>query len=213
MPSTLCTRATTITAWYGLDALPGGSVTKAMTRYSLAIAMLLLAACSRGGQEAGDNQAEAKLPGPTELKTPDGGNAGMVTLSEDGKGVTVKVEGAGLQPGPHGLHLHAVGRCEGPKFESAGPHWNPASRKHGLSNPAGPHGGDLPNVTVAANGVLSTIVTVPGASLAAGTGSLADGDGAARVIHASADDNVTDPSGNSGHRTACAILVPSPTGS
>ena len=72
---------------------------------------------------------------------------------------------SGLPHGIHGIHVHSVGRCDGPKFDSAGPHWNPASRKHGLSNPAGPHAGDLPNVTVAANGVLSTIVTVPGANL------------------------------------------------
>ena len=73
---------------------------------------------------------------------------------------------------------------------------------------AGPHGGDLPNVTVSANGVLSTIVTVPGASLGGPGATLADSDGAALVLHAAADDNLTDPSGNSGARIACAILVP-----
>ena len=149
---------------------------------------------------------------PIALVNQSGQSVGTVSAWQTAGGVGLRIQASGLPHGIHGIHVHSAGRCDGPKFESAGPHWNPASRKHGLSNPAGPHGGDLPNVTVAANGVLSTIVTVPGASLAAGTGTLADADGAALVIHASADDNVTDPSGNSGDRIACAILVPSPTG-
>jgi Cu-Zn family superoxide dismutase len=73
-----------------------------------------------------------------------------------------------------------------------------------MNNPAGPHAGDLPNVEVAANGVLGAAVTLPGASMA----SLLDADGAALVIHAGADDYVTDPSGNSGARIACAVILP-----
>jgi Cu-Zn family superoxide dismutase len=150
---------------------------------------------------------------PIALVDSSGQSVGTVSAWQTAGGVGVRIEASGLPHGVHGIHVHAVGRCDGPKFETAGPHWNPAQRKHGLSNPAGPHGGDLPNVTVAANGVLATIVTVPGASLeAAGDGALADADGAALVIHAAADDNVTDPSGNSGDRIACAILVPSPPG-
>jgi Cu-Zn family superoxide dismutase len=127
--------------------------------------------------------------------------------------VGLRILASGLPHGIHAIHVHSVGRCDPPGFDSAGPHWNPASRKHGLSNPEGPHGGDLPNVTVSANGVLSTTVTVAGASLGAGApGGLADGDGAALVLHAGPDDNVTDPSGNSGARIACAILVRSPAG-
>ncbi len=89
-----------------------------------------------------------------------------------------------------------------PGFTTAGPHWNPASRKHGTDNPAGPHAGDMPNVTVAANGVLGETVTLAGASFA----SLMDADGSALVIHADRDDLRTDPSGNSGARIACAVL-------
>jgi Cu-Zn family superoxide dismutase len=122
--------------------------------------------------------------------------------------VGLRITASGLPHGMHGIHVHSVGRCDGPGFDSAGPHWNPASRKHGLSNPAGPHGGDLPNVSVAANGTLSTTLTVPAASLSPGPGSLLDADGAALVLHATADDNVTDPSGNSGGRIACAVLQP-----
>jgi len=88
---------------------------------------------------------------------------------------------------------------------------DPAGRKHGLNNPGGPHAGDLPNVEVAANGVLLATLALPNASLTAppGTpGALLDADGAALVIHAGADDYVTDPSGNSGARIACAVLRP-----
>ena len=138
-----------------------------------------------------------------------GQSVGTVSAWQTAGGVGLRIHASGLPHGVHGIHVHSVGRCEGPKFETAGPHWNPANRNHGLSNPAGPHAGDIPNVTVAANGVLSTVVTVAGASLSAD--SLSDADGAALVIHAGADDNVTDPSGNSGDRIACAILVPSPT--
>jgi len=98
------------------------------------------------------------------------------------------------------LHLHAVGRCEGPKFDSAGPHWNPAGRQHGHLNPAGSHLGDLPNLTVSANGrgALNFLVR----------GGLVDADGTALVIHAKPDDYRTDPSGSSGDRIACAVLAP-----
>ena len=126
-------------------------------------------------------------------------------------GVSFHVEGTGLPHGLHGIHVHAVGRCDPPDFTTAGGHWNPAGKKHGLSNPAGPHAGDLPNVEVAASGVLGTTVTLPGAALVSGVGaagSLIDADGAALVLHAQADDYATDPSGNSGARIACAVLQP-----
>src|SRR5690349_6599595 len=90
--------------------------------------------------------------------------AGCVT-DEPAGGVTFRVEATGLPHGIHGIHVHSVGRCEGPDFASAGPHWNPAGRKHGLSNPAGPHAGDLPNVEVAANGVLGATLVLPGTNL------------------------------------------------
>jgi len=143
---------------------------------------------------------------PIALVNSAGQSVGTVSAWQTAGGVGIRIQASGLPHGVHAIHVHSAGRCDGPRFETAGPHWNPAARKHGLSNPAGPHGGDLPNVTVAANGVLSTIVTVPGATLAGG--GLADADGAALVIHAGPDDNVTDPSGNSGDRIACAILAP-----
>lgn len=174
-------------------------------RFALPIILpaLALAACA---------YPEPKGGPPMPLINGAGQTIGTVSAWQTSGGVGLRIQASGLPHGNHGLHVHAVGRCDGPDFKSAGPHWNPADRKHGLSNPAGPHGGDLPNVVVAANGVLSTIVTVPGAVLAGPVGGrnvILDADGAALVLHAGPDDNMTDPSGNSGDRIACAILVPS----
>ena len=155
---------------------------------------LALAACYTTGEPEG---------GPAfALVGPAGQSLGQVRMWETPGGVTFRIGAAGIAHGIHGVHVHAVGRCDGPKFESAGPHWNPAAKKHGFNNPAGPHAGDLPNVTVPANGVLQEAISLPGASFAA----MLDADGAALVIHARADDFVTDPSGNSGDRIACAMI-------
>lgn len=139
------------------------------------------------------------------LLSPSGQAVGTVRMWETPGAVSFRIEGNGFSVGRKGLHVHAVGRCEGPGFTTAGPHWNPSSRQHGLANPSGPHAGDLPNVPVSANGALRETVVLSGASLAA----LRDADGSALVLHARADDNVSDPSGNSGDRIACAVLSPS----
>jgi Cu-Zn family superoxide dismutase len=107
-----------------------------------------------------------------------------------------------LPVGPHAVHIHTTGKCDGPGFESAGPHWNPESKQHGTENPQGPHKGDLPNMTVAVNGTGSIMYTVPNATLAG----LLDADGAAFMVHADADDNVSDPAGNAGGRIACGVI-------
>lgn len=141
---------------------------------------------------------------PMALVNSAGQSIGTVRAWQTAGGVSFHLSAAGLPHGLHGLHVHSVGRCDGPDFASAGPHWNPAGKHHGLNNPAGPHAGDLPNVEVAANGVLGATVTLPGATMAG----LLDADGSALVLHAAADDNMTDPSGNSGARIACAVIQP-----
>jgi len=124
-------------------------------------------------------------------------------------GISVHVETTGLAAGTYGVHLHAVGRCEGPAFASAGGHWNPTGRQHGRDNPAGAHLGDLPNLVVGGDGRGILDFTVAGAALAGGgADALLDSDGAAIVVHAQPDDYRTDPSGNSGARIACGVLKP-----
>jgi len=141
---------------------------------------------------------------PMPLVNGSGQSIGSVRAWQTTGGVSFHIQASGLPHGIHGVHVHAVGRCDGPDFASAGGHWNPAGKKHGMNNPAGPHAGDMPNVEVAANGVLGTTVVLPGASMT----SLLDADGAALVIHAGPDDYMTDPSGNSGARIACAVIQP-----
>jgi Cu-Zn family superoxide dismutase len=168
-----------------------------------AAAIAPLAGCVTGEPQGGAPMALVNSAGQT---------IGSVRAWQTAGGVSFRIAASGLPHGIHGIHVHSVGRCDPPDFVSAGPHWNPRARKHGFSNPAGHHAGDLPNVEVAANGVLNATVTLPGASLTAPglAGILIDADGAALVIHAAADDYATDPSGNSGARIACAVITPTP---
>lgn len=141
---------------------------------------------------------------PVSLINSSGQVIGTVTPAQTSGGVSLVISAAGVPHGLHGLHVHAVGRCDPTSFETAGSHWNPAARKHGFNAPQGPHAGDLPNVTASSSGVVRETVVLAGTSLA----QLADADGSAIVIHASADDYSTDPSGNSGGRIACGVLAP-----
>ena len=136
------------------------------------------------------------------LVSSSGAVLGTVRVFSEPTGLMLRVDAAGLPPGVHGVHLHAVGRCDPPGFTSAGPHWNPTTRKHGHRNPEGFHMGDLGNLGVGADGKLVAGLLVPQATF----GGLRDADGAALVLHAKADDEMTDPSGNSGDRIACAVL-------
>lgn len=165
------------------------------TALTIAAALpLALGACETTGEPQG---------GPTfALVNAAGQSVGSVRMWETPGGVTFRVAATGLPHGNHGIHVHSVGRCDPPKFDSAGPHWNPEGAKHGFNNPAGPHRGDLPNLTVAANGVVNEAVSLAGGSVAA----MLDADGAALVLHAAPDDYATDPSGNSGDRIACAVI-------
>lgn len=135
-----------------------------------------------------------------------GASKGVATLVQTDAGVALTLSAMGLPPGSHGIHLHMVGACDGPDFTTAGSHWNPTDHQHGSENPAGPHMGDMTNITVDARGRTKFSTVIAGARLSDGDGRLLDADGAALVIHAGADDYKTDPSGNSGGRIACGIV-------
>jgi Cu-Zn family superoxide dismutase len=136
-----------------------------------------------------------------------GRTVGTAQFTQLAGGVRITLSASNLPPGPHGIHLHEVGVCDAPAFMGAGAHFNPTNRQHGLSNPLGPHAGDLPELTVASNGTASYATTNSMVSLGTGPESLLDANGSALVIHADADDQMTDPSGNTGARIACGVLV------
>jgi Cu-Zn family superoxide dismutase len=141
-----------------------------------------------------------------EVRDASGAQKATATAWPIGSALRVRVSGMNLAPGAYGAHVHTTGRCEPPKFDSAGPHWNPTAEQHGMNNPQGMHKGDLPNLMIGSDGRGSMETTIEGASLAGAGDRLMDLDGAALVIHAGADDYRTDPSGNSGGRIACGVF-------
>jgi Cu-Zn family superoxide dismutase len=114
-----------------------------------------------------------------------------------------------LSPGTHAIHIHQNAKCDAPDFKSAGGHFNPSGKHHGLDNPEGAHNGDMPNIEVNAKGKYKGSITNKSVTLAADVAnSLYSNGGTAVVIHAKADDNKSDPAGNAGDRIACGVIVP-----
>jgi superoxide dismutase, Cu-Zn family len=125
----------------------------------------------------------------------------VITRQQDGLGINVSARK--MKKGTYAVHVHTTGKCEGPKFVSAGLHWNPTSKLHGSMNKGGMHHGDLPNLVIDKRGKGEISAIIAGGDI----NSLMDADGASVVIHAMPDDNITDPSGNSGDRIACGVLT------
>jgi Cu-Zn family superoxide dismutase len=141
------------------------------------------------------------------LKDASGKDVGEVQLLQTPHGVLIKLAVKGVPPGQHAFHVHAVGKCE-PPFTSAGGHFNPAGKKHGMEAAEGAHAGDMPNLFVPANGELTVEIANPMISLIKGQpNTVFDADGSAMIIHAGADDYKTDPTGNAGDRIACGVIV------
>jgi Cu-Zn family superoxide dismutase len=168
----------------------------------LGAAAALVGGCAGGTRDGARavHKAEARIVDSSQRQV------GRATFSETRDGVRVVVTGRDLPPGTHGVHIHAVGSCQPPAFDSAGAHLNPAGKQHGLQNPEGTHAGDLPNLVVGANGEgrmeqVTTTLTLDG-----GPSSLLRPGGTAIIIHANADDQKTDPAGGSGGRIACGVI-------
>lgn len=195
-----------------------------MKKWTLAILVLMLcavlAACGGNKKEdhknhdMGDNKKSEDTssmvktkPITVELMDAKGKKAGTAKLEQAAEGVKVKVEATGLSKGEHGIHFHEMGVCEGPKFESAGKHFNVTSKMHGFDNPKGPHVGDLKNIKADSSGkatgdLMSSLVTLEEGE----KNSLLKEGGTALVVHAGPDDYKTDPSGNSGDRVLCGVI-------
>ena len=142
-----------------------------------------------------------------EMKDAKGTSVGMAMISPaKGGGVSIDLDLKGLPPGEHALHFHAVPKCEAP-FTSAGGHFNPANKKHGLQNPEGPHAGDMNNFTVDAKGTAKTTIVNAKVTMGSEANSIYANGGTALVIHAAADDMKTDPAGNAGDRVACGAIT------
>lgn len=136
-----------------------------------------------------------------------GRGVGEARLQQTPNGVLLGLDLKNATPGVHGLHIHEVGRCDRPSFESAGGHFSPDRRAHGFLNPRGPHAGDLPNIFVPVSTELSVEYLLRDVTLDAGARSLLDANGSALVIHAGKDDYMSDPAGEAGDRLGCGPIV------
>ena len=195
-----------------------------MYRNALGAGALLFVLAACGGEEA---EEPALVEEPVEMEEPaaapaggagqqatarfinaQGTEIGTATLTQGATGVDIVVDLAFLQAGEKGFHIHEVGSCETPGFESAGGHFNPTSAQHGFDVTGGPHAGDLRNLEVETDdGTARGTLTAEMVTLASGQpNSLLDADGSALVVHISPDDYTTQPSGASGERIACGVI-------
>jgi Cu-Zn family superoxide dismutase len=138
-----------------------------------------------------------------------GKSVGTATLTDTGSGVKIDLDLTGLPPGDHAIHIHQTAKCDAPDFKTAGGHFNPDNKKHGMQSKDGPHAGDMPNFTADAKGNAKTSITDANVNLkATDPHSAFTGGGTALVIHEKADDMKTDPAGNAGNRIACGVIAP-----
>ena len=153
--------------------------------------------------------AKAKDAVVVPLKTSSGQDAGTASFRETKKGnLEIKLKLENLPIGDHAVHIHEKPVCDAPDFKTAGGHFNPDGKQHGMLNPQGHHNGDLPqNVTIGENhkGEATFKVKYLSTDPAAANSIFANG-GTSIMVHQKADDMKTDPSGNAGNRIACGVI-------
>jgi len=173
-------------------------------RYGWLTAGLILTALTAPGAKGQEAPKQIKVP----ILNATGQDAGYATFKTVKKGVKVKIELKNLEFGPHGVHIHQNPVCEAPDFKSAGGHFNPDAKHHGYQNPMGHHNGDMPaSVSVGEDHTGEATFVLQSISLdPAAPNSLFLNGGTSIVVHAKADDQKTDPSGDSGNRIACGVI-------
>lgn len=183
--------------------------------------IFIISACGASKDSIGNQQSEevsslvddsqteaAKQEVFVDMTNTEGKIIGTATLTQKSEGVNVAISASNLPKGTHGFHIHEKGICELPDFESAGGHFNPTDAKHGFDNPDGPHAGDLPNLEVGEDGKVEESFLAEMVTLKKGQpNSLLKKSGTSLVIHADADDNVSQPAGNAGDRIACGVII------
>ena len=163
------------------------------------VSTLFVAGCTAGIVSSGPDRAETLLS-PTKGNTA----SGTVVFSEAGNKLRVVAEITGLSPGPHGFHIHEKGDCSAPDGTSAGGHYNPTGKPHGNPEHAEHHAGDMPQLVADAKGVAKLVAYIDEVNLGNGEGGIV---GRSVIVHATADDFKTQPTGNSGARVACGVIV------
>jgi superoxide dismutase, Cu-Zn family len=180
----------------------------ALVPFSVAASLAIALAVTQASQqhlrkETGTSPETARAA----IVNSDRATVGNAFLRETPNGVLLQVDLRNVPPGVHAFHVHQTGTCDAPDFASAGGHWAPAGRNHGILSEQGPHAGDLPNLHVGAEGKLSVEVFLKQTRISSGPHPILDRDGAALVLHEGRDDYRTDPAGDAGDRLGCGVIM------
>lgn len=174
--------------------------------FRIVLSMLAFVVLSQTGGCARMHELMTRTPAATAAVLPTVHNEarGDIRFVQTDAG-TVLITGriTGLTPGPHGFHVHEKGNCSAPDASSAGGHFNPTGSAHGSAGNDVRHGGDLGNIIAGPDGVAEVNIQTTGISLGTAPDSIV---GRAVVVHAKADDLVTQPSGNAGSRVGCGLI-------